>query len=64
MNAEKKTLVHTYLQWRLKEEGGAEMPRHRLIFRLPEKKAILYCPAVFSHFSPAPVKTDRVIRIQ
>ena len=25
---------------------------------------ILYCPAAFSHFSPAPVKTDRVARIQ
>ena len=25
---------------------------------------ILYCPAVFGHFSPAPVKTDRAVRIQ
>ena len=25
---------------------------------------LLYCPAVLSHFSPAPVDTDRVVRIQ
>ena len=25
---------------------------------------ILYCPAVFGHSSPAPVKTDRAVRIQ
>ena len=25
---------------------------------------ILYCPAVFGHFSPAPVKTDRAVRVQ
>ena len=25
---------------------------------------MLYCPAVFGHFSPAPVKTDRVVQIQ
>ena len=25
---------------------------------------LLYCPAMFGHFSPAPVKTDRVVRIQ
>ena len=24
---------------------------------------LLYCPAVFGHFSPAPVKTDRAVRI-
>ena len=25
---------------------------------------LLYFPAVFGHFSPAPVKTDRAVRIQ
>ena len=25
---------------------------------------LLYCPVVFGHFSPAPVKTDRAVRIQ
>ena len=25
---------------------------------------LLYCPAVFDHFSPAPVKTDQAVRIQ
>ena len=25
---------------------------------------MLYCPAVFGHFSPAPVKTDRTVRVQ
>ena len=25
---------------------------------------VFYCPAVFDHFSPAPVKTDRAVRIQ
>ena len=25
---------------------------------------VLYCPAVFGQLSPAPVKTDRVVRIQ
>ena len=25
---------------------------------------VLYCPAVFGHFSPAPVKTDRAVRVQ
>ena len=25
--------------------------------------SLLYCPAVFNHFSPAPVKVDRAVRI-
>ena len=25
---------------------------------------VLYCPALFAHFSPAPVKTDRAVRIR
>ena len=25
---------------------------------------VLYCPAMFGHFGPAPVKTDRAVRIQ
>ena len=25
---------------------------------------LLYCPAVFGHFSPTPVKTDRAVRVQ
>ena len=25
---------------------------------------VLFCPAMFGHFSPAPVKTDRAVRIQ
>ena len=27
-------------------------------------RLILYCPAVFGHFSPAPMKTNRAVRIQ
>ena len=27
-------------------------------------RGVLYCPAVFAHFSPAPVKTDRTARVQ
>ena len=25
---------------------------------------ILYCPVMLSHFSPAPLETDRVVRVQ
>ena len=31
--------------------------------RILIEKSILYCLAVFGHFSPAPVKTDRAVRI-
>ena len=37
--------------------------RERLL--LGEKfDQVLYCPVMLSHFSPAPVKTDRAVRIQ
>ena len=28
-----------------------------------QKRTLVYCPAAFGHFSPAPVKTDRAIRL-
>ena len=32
--------------------------------RKSKKQNTLYCPVMLSHFSPAPVKTDRAVRLQ
>ena len=37
---------------------------NHLVLVSVSKLLLLYCPAVFGHFSPAPVKTDRAVRIQ
>ena len=46
--------------WAKTDTDLSEMSACSLLYIL----TLLYCPAVFGHFSPAPVKTDRAVRIQ
>ena len=45
----------------------APRPNGRLLEPIADLRRtvqVLYCPVMFGHFSPAPVKTDRAVRIQ
>ena len=46
-----------------KNGTGEKTQKTEIVFPLFSIQT-LYCPAVFGHFSPAPVKTDRAVRIQ
>ena len=34
------------------------------VLKMEAMNEVMYCPTMFGHFSPAPVKTDRMVRIQ
>ena len=63
------TLGHHSGQSHLRSEqklpGSREIRNHRHTWRCQSVNVfLLYYPVMLSHFSPAPVKTDRAVRIQ